>query len=77
MPNPLFDMMGAGTPSLPQLLQQLRSNPMAVLGRKFNLPQGLNVNDPNAILNHLVQTGQVSQDQYNAAVSQAQRMGFK
>lgn len=77
MPNPLFDMMGAGTPSLPQLLQQLRSNPMAVLGRKFNLPQGLNVNDPNAILNHLVQTGQVSQERYNAAVSQAQRMGFK
>ena len=77
MPNPLFDMMGGGTPSLPQLLQQLRSNPMAVLGRKFNLPQGLNVNDPNAILNHLVQTGQVSQERYNAAVSQAQRMGLK
>ena len=77
MPNPLFDMMGCGTPSLPQLLQQLRSNPMAVLGRKFNLPQGLNVNDPNAILNHLVQTGQVSQERYNVAVSQAQRMGLK
>jgi len=34
---------------------------MAMLQRRYNLPA--NLNDPNQILNHLVQTGQVSQAQ--------------
>jgi hypothetical protein len=49
-----------------QMLMQLKSNPMAVLGQRFNLPQ--NVNDPNAILQHLLNTGQVSQSQVNQAM---------
>jgi len=72
--NPLFEAMG-NTPSMAQLLQQLKANPMAVLSRRFNLPQ--NMNDPNAIIQHLVQTGQVSQEKVNAAFQQAQRMGLK
>ena len=78
MPNPLYGMMGGNnTPSIAQLLQQLKANPMAVLSKRFNLPQGMSGNDPNAILNHLVQTGQVSQDRVNAAYQQAQKMGLK
>lgn len=72
--NPLFEAMG-NTPSMAQLLQQIKANPMAVLSRRFNLPQ--NMNDPNAIIQHLVQTGQVSQEKVNAAFQQAQRMGLK
>lgn len=34
---------------------------MAMLQKRYNLPT--NLNDPNQILNHLVQTGQVSQAQ--------------
>lgn len=49
-----------------QMLMQLKSNPMAVLGQRFNLPQ--NVSDPNAILQHLLNTGQVSQTQVNQAM---------
>lgn len=56
------------------LLQQLKTNPMQFLmQRRMNLPQGISMNDPNAILNHLVQTGQVSQQQINAAYQMAQR----
>ena len=56
------------------LLQQLKANPMQFLmQRRMNLPQGISMNDPNAILNHLVQTGQVSQQQINAAYQMAQR----
>lgn len=63
MPNQILDM-----------LQQFKSNPMQMLmQRRMNLPQGINMNDPNAILNHLVQTGQVSQDQINQAYQMAQR----
>jgi hypothetical protein len=35
------------------------------------------MNDPNAIIQHLVQTGQVSQEKVNAAFQQAQRLGLK
>lgn len=72
--NPLFEAMG-NTPSMAQLLQQLKANPMAILSRRFNLPQGMS--DPNAIIQHLMQTGQVSQEKVNAAVQQAQRLGLK
>lgn len=74
--NPLFSVMG-GPPDMRQMLQQFKANPMAILGRKFNFLRGVDMNDPNAILNHLVQTGQVSQERYNAAFKQAQQMGMK
>lgn len=69
MPNPM-----TGNPM--QMLQQLKSNPVQFLmQRRMRLPQNVNVNDPQAILNHLVQSGQVTQDQINQAYSMMQRMG--
>lgn len=57
-----------------QMLQQLKANPMQFLmQRRMNLPQGMSMNDPQAILNHLLQTGQVSQQQINQAYQMAQR----
>lgn len=56
------------------MLQQLKANPMQFLmQRRMNLPQGIPMNDPQAILNHLVQTGQVSQQQLNQAYQMTQR----
>ena len=50
------------------MLAQFKQNPMQFLmQRRMNLPQNLPMNDPQAILNHLVQTGQVSQQQINNA----------
>ena len=54
-----------------QMVQQLKSNPMAMLARRFRLPQDLQ--DPNDIINYLVQSGQVSQQQINSAYQAAQR----
>jgi len=57
------------------MLQQFRANPMQMLmQRKMNVPQNM-ANDPNAILNHLLQTGQISQNQVNQAYQMAQ--GFR
>lgn len=71
--NPM-QMMGGGNPL--QMLQALKANPMQfLLQRKMNIPQSM-ANDPNAILNHLLQTGQVNQNQMNAAYQMAQQMGF-
>ena len=49
------------------MLQQFRQNPMQVLmQRRMNVPMNIS-NDPQAILNHLLQTGQISQNQVNQA----------
>ena len=57
------------------MLQQLQSNPMAMLSRRFNISQGINMSDPNSIIQHLMSTGQVSQQAYNNARNMA--MTFK
>lgn len=55
-----------------QMLEQLKANPIQfVMSRKFNLPNGI-ANDPNAILNYLLQSGQVNQNQVNQAYQMAQ-----
>ena len=51
-----------------QMYQQMMQNPMALLSQKFNIPQGMNMNDPNAIIQHLLNTNQVSQAQVNQAM---------
>ena len=57
------------------MLQQLQSNPMAMLSRKFNIPQNMDMSDPNTIIQHLMSTGQVSQQAYNNARNMA--MNFR
>lgn len=55
------------------MLNQFRSNPVQFLmQRKFNVPANI-TNDPNAIMQHLLSTGQVSQAQINQAYQAAQR----
>lgn len=68
MPNPM-----AGMGNMMNMLQQLKANPIQFLmQRKFNLPQGIG-NDPQSILNHLVSSGQVNQNQINVAYQMAQK----
>ena len=58
-----------------QMLQQLKSNPMQFLmQRRFNIPANI-AGDPNAIMNHLLSTGQISQQQLNNAYQMAQKFG--
>lgn len=56
------------------MLQQLKANPLQfIMQRRLNLPQGMSMNDPQAILNQLVQSGQISQQQINSAYQMAQK----
>lgn len=50
---------------LTNLYQQICSNPLQILSKRFNIPQEINTNDPNAIIQHLLNSGQVSQAQLN------------
>ena len=43
-----------------------------LLQKRMNVSQGIPMNDPQAILNHLLQTGQVTQQQVNQAYQRAQ-----
>lgn len=57
-----------------QMLGQLKSNPIQFLmQRKFNVPANM-ANDPNAIVNYLLKTNQISQEQINAAYQQMGRL---
>lgn len=54
-------------------LQALQRNPMQfLLQRKLNVPQNI-MNDPNAIIQHLMNTGQITQAQYNQANQMARQ----
>ena len=46
-----------------QMANQFKQNPMAMLSQRYNIPQ--NMNDPNQILQHLLNSGQVTQEQVN------------
>lgn len=59
--------MAGNINDLINMYQQLRSNPLQLLARRFNIPQNINLNDPNAITQHLLNTGQITQEQYNNA----------
>jgi len=72
MANPLFNQMQPQN-DLVSSLNALRSNPLQFLmSRKMNIPQNLQ-NDPNAIIQHLLNTGQVTQEQYSRAERMARQ----
>lgn len=72
MSNPIYSAM-TGRPDMFKMLQQLKANPVQfLLQKRFNVPQNMS-NDPSAILNHLLSSGQISQQQINNAYQMAQR----
>ena len=64
----LFDTLGGQAPMNPmQMMMQLRSNPAAVLKQRgLNVPDGMS--DPQQIVQHLISSGQVSNNALQAAM---------
>lgn len=73
MSNPLYDSMKS-SPSKPQAnlaqtVQQLKSNPTEFLQRMgFNIPSGVDLRNPQSIINSLMQSGQVNNAKYYQAM---------
>ena len=44
----------------PQMLMMYQ---MQMISKRFNIPDGVNVSDPSEIVKHLINSGQVSQQQ--------------
>lgn len=77
MANPVFDALKGGAPNAPinpmQMLNALKSDPVSVLrSRGLNIPDGMN--NPNQIIQHLLQSGQVPQSRYQQAMQMMQGM---
>ena len=51
------------------MYQQFRQNPMQMLMQRFNIPGNVNMNNPNDIIQYLLNSGQVSQQQVNQVMS--------
>ena len=62
-----LDMVG-NMQDIMNFYQKFRQNPMQMLNQKFNIPQNVNMNNPNDIIQHLLNTGQISQEQVNNAM---------
>ena len=77
MANPLYQMMSGGAPSLNQMIQQIKANPQQLLARRYKLPQNIDLRNPDNILDYLVKSGQVTQDQYNSAFQRAEQLGLR
>lgn len=80
MNNPLMSALGGamgsamGGNNLMGMLAQFKQNPTAMLQRAgFNVPQG--VGSPQQIVQHLMNSGQLSQQQYDQARQMARQFG--
>lgn len=79
----LFDRLGSKQPAPQrgpmnpmQMMQQLQSNPASFLKQSgFNVPDGMT--NPQQITQHLMQTGQVSNNRYQQAVRMLNSMSRK
>ncbi len=72
--NPFFNALGGGMNPM-ALMAQLKQNPLGVLKQYgFNVPDSLN--NPNDITQFLMNSGQISQEQYNKAREMAKSWGL-
>ena len=71
MSSPIFQQFQQRSNML-TMLSQLKQDPVAMLSTKYSVPQGMT--NPNEILQHLLTTGQVTQDQVNRIMQMQQFM---
>ena len=70
MSNPLVNK--TNKPDIKQMFNEFKQNPtQALIKAKFNLPDNIG-SDPQAIVQHLLNTGQITQQQVNAAQGRLQ-----
>ena len=62
-------------PNMFGLYNQFMQNPMKMLTQRFNIPAGMN--DPNEIIQHLLNTNQVTQQQVNNVMQLRNNPMFK
>jgi len=56
-------------------MNQFKQNPLGMLMQRYNIPQ--NISDPQAIVQHLLNSGQITQEQVNNAMNMRNNPMFK
>lgn len=81
MPNPFYTAFVDNTTQMPipqyllSMLQQVKANPFGFfLQKKLNIPANI-INDPDAILQYLMKTGQIGSSSVEIANQQIVKMG--
>lgn len=54
--------------NLMNMYYQFKQNPANMLRQRFNIPQNVDMNNPNSIIEHLLNTNQISQAQVNSVM---------
>lgn len=57
------------------MIMQARQNPMAVISQRFNIPQ--NIQKPQDMVQHLLDSGQISQAQLNQTMQMSRDPRFR
>lgn len=57
------------------MIMQARQNPMAVISQRFNIPQ--NIQKPQDMVQHLLDSGQISQAQLNQTMQMSHDPRFR
>lgn len=62
MPSPLYQQYHPQN-NFAEFITQFRQNPRAMIAQRYDIPPDMN--DPNQILQYLLNTNQITQDQVN------------
>lgn len=65
MPSPLYQQYQPQN-NIVDFVTQFKQNPRAMIAQRYNIPP--EINDPNQILQYLLNTNQITQDQVNAVM---------
>jgi len=70
-------MMNMMNPGMQESLRQLQSNPQEFIKKTgANIPEGI-MNDPKAMVQHMIMTGQVSSPVLQRIIPMMRQMGMK
>ena len=73
----LFEKVGGQQPNMQEQLRQLQSDPLGMARQAgYSIPQNL-AGDPQAMVQHLIQTGQVSNPMLQRIMPMIRMMGGK
>ena len=74
MPSPLYQQFQPQN-DIFSMAMQFKQNPLGMLSQRFNIPQ--NITNPNDILQYLLNTRQITQQQVNMAMQMGNNPQFR
>ena len=72
----LFNSLGNQPQNPMQMIEQIKNDPVGYLkSMGYNIPNGIDTRNPQAMINSLIQSGQIPGNRYQQAMQMMQKMG--